>query len=179
MMIASGRHRYVNVDAYVYRCVYIRTSDVQIIERERVCDAQGCTCRVFGAVLASTILHAQKCETCNCECVESEHGQGMTGVCVKTLRRRRLVGRYAFRAPDQGVESSLCCRIAGQMFTCRRGFFSRTPVWEQHYDRSQHIISYSSISDFGGIRSGQICSRQVSMPPMLTLGNDYYYYYYY
>ena len=36
-----------------------------------------------------------------------------TGVCEKRLRRRRRhAGRWAFRAPNQGVGSSACCWIA-------------------------------------------------------------------
>ena len=45
------------------------------------------------------------------------------------LRRRRLVGRLAFKTPNQGLASSFCCRIGGQRLVQKEQLFcSQTPV---------------------------------------------------
>ena len=49
-------------------------------------------------------------ETCPAQELSVQRHATHTGVCEKTLlRRKRQVGRQAFRAPNQGLESSLYC----------------------------------------------------------------------
>ena len=44
------------------------------------------------------------------------------------LRRWRQMGENAFRAPNQGLDSSLSCGIAGQRLAYKECVFSQTPV---------------------------------------------------
>ena len=43
-----------------------------------------------------------------------------------SMRRREVT--LAFKAPHRGLESSFCCRIAGQRLAQRQCMFSHTPV---------------------------------------------------
>ena len=49
---------------------------------------------------------------------------GDTGVCEKTASSRMQVGGSASKAPNQGVESTLCCYVGRHRFA-RKEFFHR------------------------------------------------------
>ena len=61
-------------------------------------------------------------------CTEDTRVHNKTGVCKKTfLRRRRQVGKSAFKRSNQGLDCSFCCWTAWQRLH-KRSVFSQTPV---------------------------------------------------
>ena len=84
------------------------------------------------------------------------------------LRRRRRLGKRAFRAPNQGLDSSFCRWIAGQRLATNTCFFAQTPVGMPKPDSELHgvrPIRAAGAGRFGSSTRADSYFERVSFPP--------------